>query len=136
MTQKTNKRSPWHAAALQKFYALNGQSAGLRSANAAANEQLAHLRAKISEVNAERDALLDTIATAPILHGRQADRDRTHDRVTELDADLERLRAVLAEATAAHNAIRARQDRLHPLLNNCANVLVKLRLLRREEAGL
>lgn len=128
--------TPWHTSALQKFYAISGQVSGLRSANADATEQLNSLRSKIREANEERDTLLDIIGAAPVLPGRQADRDRTHLRVTEIDAELERLQAVLAEATSAHNAIRARQERLHPLLNSCAGLLVKLRLLTRSEAGL
>ncbi len=134
MTTTPRKSAPWHGAALQKFYSLSAQAAGLRSAIGAAREQRDQIRRKIAQLEAERDDLVDTIGSAPVLSGREADRHRSHDRVAEIDVDLVRQQAVLSEVLRLNDDIAARQRRLDPLLNACAGLLVKLRLLRREEA--
>jgi chromosome segregation ATPase len=125
---------PWHSGALQKFYALSAQAAGLRSPLSASRDRHNDLRRSIADLEAERDALTDTIASAPVLSGRDADRHRTHDRVAEIDGDLLRLQSALSEMLRSIGELDARRHRLEPLLNACGALLLKLRLLRPEES--
>lgn len=137
MSQNTiRKAPPWHAPALQKFYSIDGQVAGLRSGLNAANEHLGNLSRRIREAEAEREELQVHIAATPILHGRQADRDRIHETIAELGHEAGRLQALFAEALRQRNALTVRLARLGPLADRCARMLVHLKLLGKNEVAL
>jgi hypothetical protein len=137
MTANTiRKAPPWHAPALQKFYSIDGQVAGLRSSLNAANEHLANLSRRIREVEAEREELQVHIGRTPILHGRQADRDRIHENIAELGHEIDRLQVLFAEALRQRDALAVRLGHLAPLYDRCARLLVSLKLLARNEVAL
>ena len=133
MTTKPNKHAPWHTIALQKFYILAAQVAGLRSGVSAANDRLGNLLRGITEAEKNRDQMNEHFAAAPVLPGQDAARNRGIDHVKELDTEIERLQAVIAEATRHRDALAARLERLGPLADRCGRLLVTLKLLSAKE---
>lgn len=125
--------TPWHTSALQKFYSLDAQVAGLRSGVNAANERLGNLSRSITEAENKRDLMNEHFAAAPILRGQEAARNRGIDHVKELGAEIERLQAVRVEATRNRDALAARLACLGPLADRCARLLVALKLLSAKE---
>lgn len=130
------KPAAWHARARQKYYLLSGESDGLRAALAASYGRLEQHRSALLAVQRSRAALADALAWNDPLPGRDAERNRSVDRLAELDAEIERLGAVYSEARRHHENIMGRQTRLAPLVDACARLLVELRLLSREEVSL
>lgn len=132
MSTITNS-TPWHTGALQKFYGLDAQVAGLRSGVNAANDRLGNLSRSITEAENERDRLNEHFAAAPVLRGQEAARNRGIDHVKELGDEIDRLQAVRAEAIRNRDALAARLARLGPLADRCARMLVALKLLSAKE---
>jgi len=134
MTAITNC-TPWHTSALQKFYRLDSQVAGLRSGVNAANERLVNLGRSITEAENERDRMNEHVAATPVLRGQEAARNRGIDHVKELGVEIERLQVVRAEAIRNRDALAARLARLGPLADRCARMLVALKLLSAKEVA-
>jgi hypothetical protein len=125
--------TPWHTSALQKFYSLDAQVAGLRSGLNAANERLGNLSRGITEAENERDRMNEHVAATPVLRGQEAARNRGIDHVKELGVEIERMQSVRAEAIRNRDALAARLARLGPLADRCARMLVALKLLSAKE---
>lgn len=138
MTPKTPTAAlpPWHRAALAKFYGLQAEAAGLRGSMREADDRLATIRRdrRIAENYLEK--LRETISWAPVLQGRQMDRDITHAHVAETEAELERLALLEDEAQQARDRIAASVSAMSPVLNGASKMMVALKLITREEAAL
>lgn len=132
MSTITNS-TPWHTSALQKFYSLDAQVAGLRSGVNAANDRFGNLIRGITEAENERDRMNEHFAASPVLRGQEAARNRGIDQIKELDAEIDRLQAGCVEATRNRDALAARLACLGPLTDRCARLLVALKLLSAKE---
>jgi chromosome segregation ATPase len=127
---------PWHARARQKFYTISAEAAGLRAAQSECYGRLAQLRRDQIDVQRDRARLADAVAWNDPLPNRDGERNRAVDRLADYAAEIERLQAVEDEARKNLERITGRMDKLSPLVDRCARLLVRLHLLNREEVSL
>ena len=135
MTRPTAAPPPWHRAALAKFYQLQSEAAGLRGSMIGADDRLATIRADRRAAESRLQKLREALYHLPVMPGRQADADRTQERIAESEHELDRLAMLEGEATEARDHIAAAIGALTPLLNAAGAMMVRLRLVTREEAG-
>jgi hypothetical protein len=129
-----NETYNWQHAAVGKFFDLSTRAAGQRADLTAKLARRAELVHGLADLERKLDDIEQHISAAPVLHGREADRNRTIDHVATIRDDIARRKALLAGATAAVGAAIARNDRLAPLVGGCAMLLHRLGFLTREEA--
>jgi hypothetical protein len=124
---------PWHRAAIAKFFALKSEAAALRGALDAEHNRLLDIRRARRAAETYLQGLRETIAWAPPLQGRQADRDRTHQHVKETEDELERMTMLEEEVQASRDQVFAALGARSGLLNSAGALMVRLRLLSYEE---
>lgn len=126
----------WQHTAVGKFFDIASRAAGLRADLTAKMARRAELVRDLAALQRELADLEAHHGSAPVLHGREADRNRSLDRAETVRADIARCQALLTAASAAVDASMARNAKLSPLVNGCAVMMHRIGLLSREEAQL
>ena len=125
----------WKNNAVGKFFAIDSHVAGLRADASGKRERFANTARALTLTKAELADLETSLSTTPILHGREADRDRQHSRADGLRAEITRLEAVLKQAELATASASAKLATVAPLANACGTAMLKIGLLNRQEVG-
>jgi hypothetical protein len=132
----TNPSTNWQHTAVGKFFDIVSRAAGQRADLTAKMSRRAELVRDLASLQRELADLEAHHSSAPVLFGREADRNRSLDHAETKRAEIARCQALLSAASAAVDAAMARNARLSPLVNSCATLMHKIGLLSREEAQL